>query len=467
MFAATRSPNSPHNNRTHRAIAQMEVHVESTGGLARRLQVTIPAERVERELGERLKRIAGRVKVPGFRPGKVPMKVVEKQYGDSARMELIGELVRETWPQAVTQAQLQPAAAPNFEVTGEKAGEPLVYVASFDVLPEIVLDKLDQLEVVRPLVEITEPDIDRLVDNLRKARRNVEKVERAAQAGDIVVVDFNGKLDGAPFQGGEGKKVEIEVGTGQFLPDLENALVGHSAGDAFTTDVSFPADYRAEQLKGKTAQFEVKVEEVREAHLPEIDDEFLKSHGVEDGAGVEGLRAKCRAALETEREKATRARLKREVLDQLLKLHPIEVPKSQVDQEVIRLREEAANRIGLNQAKTKLKPEQAAQMLPDVLFEANAQRRVALGLLMAQTIKAKNIKLDQAKLEATLDGIAADYDEPEQVKMYYRSQPQMLDSLRAIVVEDQVVETLLAEAKSSDLKMSLEDLLKSQTQPAA
>ncbi len=445
----------------------MEVHVESTGGLARRLQVTIPAERVERELGERLKRLAGRVKVPGFRPGKVPMKVVEKQFGDSARMELIGELVRQTWPEALMQAQVQPAAAPNFEVTGEKAGEPLVYVASFDVLPEVTLDKLDQLQVTRPAVEITEADIDRLIENLRKARRVVEKVERAAQAGDIVVVDFNGKLDGEPFQGGEGKKVEIEVGTGQFLPDLENALVGHVAGDSFTTDVNFPADYRAEQLKGKTAQFDVVVDEVREARLPEIDEEFLKVHGVEEGAGADGLRAKCRTALEAERDKATRARLKREVLDQLLALHPIEVPKSQVDQEVIRLREEAANRMGLNQAKTKISPEQAAQMLPDVLFEANAQRRVALGLLMAQAIKSKGIKLDTDKLEATLSQIAADYDEPEQVKMYYRSRPEMLDGLRAIVVEEQVVEALLAEAKTSDQQMSLEDLLKSQAQPAA
>ncbi|MDB5986051.1 MAG: trigger factor [Nevskia sp.] len=445
----------------------MEVHVESAGGLARRLQVTIPAERVERELGERLKRIAGRVKLPGFRPGKVPMKVVVQQYGDSARMELIGELVRQTWPEALTQAQVQPAAAPNFEVTGEKAGEPLVYVASFDVLPEVTLDKLDQLQIMRPVVEITEADIDRLVENLRKARRTVEKVERAAQAGDVVVVDFEGKLDGAPFQGGEGKKVEIEIGLKQFLPDLEDALIGHSAGDSFTTDVSFPADYRAEQLKGKTAQFEVTVDEVREPRLPEIDDDFLKGHGVEEGAGIDGLRNKCRTALEAERDKATRARLKREVLDQLLNLHPIEVPKSQVDQEVIRLREEAANRMGLNQAKTKLKPEQAASMLPDVLFEANAQRRVALGLLMAQAIKVKNIKLDNDKLEATLNTIAADYDEPEQVKMYYRSRPEMLDGLRAIVVEEQVVEALLADANSSDQQMSLEDLLKSQAQPAA
>ena len=445
----------------------MEVHVESTGGLARRLQVTIPAERVERELGERLKRIAGRVKVPGFRPGKVPMKVVVQQYGDSARAELIGELGRQTWPEALTQAQVQPAAAPNFEVTGEKTGEPLVYVASFDVLPEVTLDKLDQLQVKRPLVEITEADIDRLVENLRKARRSVEKVERAAQSGDIVVVDFDGKLDGAPFQGGEGKKVEIEIGLNQFLPDLENALLGHAAGDKFTAAVNFPADYRAEQLRGKTAQFDVSVEEVREPRLPEIDGEFLKGHGVEESAGTDGLRAKCRAALEGERDKAARGRLKRDLLEQLLNLHPIEVPKSQVDREVQRLREEAANRMGLNQAKTKLSPEQAASMLPDVLFEANAQRRVALGLLMGQAIRAKNIQLDTAKLESTLNAIAADYDEPEQVKLYYRSRPEMLDGLRAMVVEEQVVEALLAEAKTSDEQMSLEDLLKSQSQPAA
>jgi trigger factor len=445
----------------------MEIHVESAGGLSRRLHVKIPYERVEQELGQRLKQLASRARIPGFRPGKAPLKVVEKQYGESARLDVIGELVRQTWPEAAAQAKVQPAGSPNFEITSEKAGEPLAYVASFDVFPEIKLDQLDQLELARPQVEITDADVERLIGNLRKARRTLEPVSRAAQAGDVVVVDFEGSLDGQPFQGGKGEKVEIELGEKQFLPDLENSLAGHSAGDAYDVAVNFPADYRATELQGKTTNFAVKVLEVREPRLPAIDDEFLKVHGVEAGTGEEGLKAKCRGALEAERDKAIRTRLKREVLDQLLGKHPTEVPKSQVEQEVARLREEAINRMQLNRAGGKIKPEQLQQMLPDALFEANAQRRVALGLLIGEVIKNRAIKPDSARVEKTLDEIATDYEQPDQVKAYYRSRPDMMQSLQAVALEEQVVESLLAGAKVNELKMTLEDLLKSVQQSAA
>jgi trigger factor len=444
----------------------MEIHVESPGGLSRRLHVKIPSERVERELGMRMKQLAARARIPGFRPGKAPLKVVQRQYGESARMDVIGELVRQTWPEAVAQAQVQPAGSPNFEVTSEKAGEPLAYVASFDVFPEVRLDQLDRIEIQKPAVEITEADVERLIANLRKARRTLEPVERAAQAGDVAVVDFDGQIDGESFQGGKGEKVEIEIGEKQFLEDLENAIVGHSAGDSFDADVNFPADYRREDLRNKTARFAVKLLEVREPRLPAIDDEFLKIHGAEEGSGEQGLRDKCRKALESERDKAIRTRLKRDVLDQLLSLHPTEVPQSQVQQEVARLREEAIRRMQLNQS-GKLQVEKLQQMLPDALFEANAQRRVALGLLIGEAIKARQIKPDNARLNTALEEIAADYEQPEEVRQFYRSRPDMMQGLQAVVLEEQVVESLLAGAKSVELPLSLEDLLKSVSQPAA
>lgn len=444
----------------------MEIHVESPGGLSRRLHVKIPSERVERELGLRMKQLAARARIPGFRPGKAPLKVVQQQYGESARMDVIGELVRQTWPEAVAQAQVQPAGSPNFEVTSEKAGEPLAYVASFDVFPEVKLDQLDSIEIAKPAVEINDADVERLIGNLRKARRTMETVSRAAQAGDVAVVDFDGQIDGEAFQGGKGEKIEIEIGEKQFLPDLESALIGHSAGDSFDADVNFPADYRREDLRNKTARFAVKLLEVREPRLPAIDDEFLKAHGVEEGAGEQGLRDKCRKALETERDKATRTRLKREVLDQLLAKHPIEVPQSQVQQEILRLRDEAINRMQINSS-GKLQAEQLKQMLPDALFEANAQRRVALGLLIGEVIKTRQIKPDNARLDAALEEIAADYEQPDQVRQFYRSRPDMMQGLQAVVLEEQVVESLLAGAKSSELPMSLEDLLKSVSQSAA
>jgi trigger factor len=444
----------------------MEIHVESPGGLERRLHVKIPSERVERELGLRMKQLASRARIPGFRPGKAPLKVVQQQYGESARMDVIGELVRQTWPEAVAQAKVQPAGSPNFEVTSEKAGEPLSYVASFDVFPEVKLDQLDKLDVARPAVEITDADVERLIANLRKARRTFETVSRAAQNGDTAVVDFDGKLDGESFQGGKGEKIEIELGEKQFLPDLENAIVGHVAGDEFEAEVNFPADYRREDLQNKTARFAVKVLEVREPRLPAIDDEFLKAHGAAEGSGEQGLRDKCRSALEAERDKAIRTRLKREVLDQLLALHPIEVPGSQVQQEIARLREESINRMQLNRG-GKAQAEQLRQMLPDSLFEANARRRVALGLLIGEVIKTREIKPETARVEKALEEIAADYEQPEQVRQFYRSRPDMLQGLQAVALEEQVVESLLAGARTTEQAMPLEDLLKSVSQSAA
>jgi trigger factor len=230
--------------------------------------------------------------------------------------------------------------------------------------------------------------------------------------------------------------------------------------------VNFPADYRREDLRNKTARFAVKLLEVREPRLPAIDDEFLKIHGAEEGSGEQGLRDKCRKALESERDKAIRTRLKRDVLDQLLSLHPTEVPQSQVQQEVARLREEAIRRMQLNQS-GKLQVEKLQQMLPDALFEANAQRRVALGLLIGEAIKARQIKPDNARLNTALEEIAADYEQPEEVRQFYRSRPDMMQGLQAVVLEEQVVESLLAGAKSVELPLSLEDLLKSVSQPAA
>jgi trigger factor len=439
----------------------MEVRVESAAGLSRRLHVTIPADRVEREVGERLKRIAGRVRVPGFRPGKAPLKVIRQQYGNDARMDVISELVRQTYPEAVEQAKVQPAGAPNFEVTAEKAGEPLAYVASFDVFPEIQLAAFDALAVSRPVVEVSEADVARLVDNLRKAKRSVAKVERAAQVGDIVVVDFDGKLDGERFQGGKGENIEIEVGTGQFLPDLENALVAHEAGETFDAEVKFPADYRNETLAGKPTIFTVTIKEVREQTLPEVDAEFLKLHGVDEAAGAAGLDAKCRGALEGERDKAVRAKLKRELMDQLLAANPIDVPSGQVSEEINRLREDTAQRMGAGR-NLKMKPEQLQAMLPAEMFEAAAKRRVALGLLIGEVIKKKAIELDNARVDRQLDEIAVDYEQPEQVHTYYKSNPQLMQSLRMVALEEQVVDALLADAKVTDEPMPLEELLKSQ-----
>lgn len=443
----------------------MEVQVESAGGLSRRMHVTVPAERLEREFGQRLKQIASRARVAGFRPGKAPMKVVEKQYGADARMDAVSEIVRQTWPQALEQAKVQPAGSPSFEIKSEVPGQPLSYVVSFDVFPEITLGDLSALTVNRPQVEVADADVERLVENLRKARRTLEAVTRPIEKGDVVTVDFEGKLDGVAFAGGKADGQTIEVGEGKFLPDMENALIGRTAGESFEATVNFPADYRNETLAGKTTQFAMTVKDVQAPKLAEIDAEFLKAHGVEEG-GAEALFSKCRTALEAERDKAVAARVKRELMDQLLEQHPIDVPASQVAEEVQRLRGETATRMGVNQ-NSKIKPEQLNAMLPAEMFEPAAKRRVALGLLIGEVIKARNIQFEPARAERLLAEIAADYEQPEEVLQLYRTRQDLMQGLRAVAIEEQVVEQLIAGARTVEVPMSLEDLLKSQNQAQA
>ncbi len=433
----------------------MEVQVDSPGGLRRQLHVRVPADRVAKAVDERLKRYASRAKLPGFRPGKAPAKVVEQQFGMAARMDAISDIVNQTYPEAVTQAGVNPAGQPKIDITAEQPGSPLEYTAHIEVYPEVKLAALESLVIERPQVDVSESDVDKLVENLRKARRSFETVSRAAAAGDVVKVDFVGRIDGEAFSGSEGKDVQFEIGAGQFLPGLENGIVGHLAGETFTADVLFPDDYRREDLRGKTAQFEVTLHLVQEPRLPDIDAEFLKTHSVDEAAGEAGLRGKCRAALEKERDKAVTNRLKSQALEQLLSLNPIEIPQALIAQELPRLRDEAAARMNLPKADA----EKRQQLLPDALFEQTARRRVALGLLIAEVIKARDIKLDPARVDKALDDVSADYEQPEQVKAFYRSRPDLLQGLRAMVLEDQVVDSLISGVTPVAKPMALDELL--------
>jgi len=439
----------------------MQVSVETTGNIGRRMTVAVPSERFEKEFSERIKRLSKTVRFPGFRPGKAPRKVIEQQFGDSARLDAIADIVQQTFPEAISQAGVNPAGQPKIDITVEKPGEALEYVAHFEVYPEVALQALDKLQIEKPVVEISDADVDRLIENLRKARREFSAVERPAQSGDRVKIDFLGKLDGEPFQGGEGKDVTLEIGAGQFLPGLENGVLGHAAGEQFIVDVAFPEDYRAENLRGKTAQFDVTLKTVEAASLPEVDAEFLKTHGVDEAAGVAGLREKCKAALEKERDKSIQNRLKTQVLDQLLSVNPIEVPTALVEQEVPRLRQEAAARMNMAQVDAgKLK-----ELMPDAMFEQAARRRVSLGLLIAEVIKTMQIKLDTERLERTLDQIAGDYESPDQVKAYYRSRSDLMQGLSAMVLEDQVSDALAAAGTVTERPMTLDELMNRKPDP--
>ena len=419
----------------------MEVSVEQSEGLRRRLSVEIPADQLEQAFSTRIKQMGQRAKVPGFRPGKVPTKVLVQRYGDAARAEAVEELLRTTYPKAIEESELKPAGYPTFDIQAEVVGEPLKYTASFEVYPEVTLTGLDGLKVERPQVEIGEDDVERTLGTIKEQHRKWVAVDRPAAKGDKMKLDFVGKLDGEAFEGGAAEAAEVELGAGRFIPSMEEALVGLTAGTETTIDVSFPDDYQAENLKGKDTQFEVKILSVEAGEDPALDDpELLKSLGVEESAGEAGLRAKVREQLERERDKAVSGKVKEQVMDGLLAANPIDVPQAMVDEEIQRMRQEAVQRFG-NMPNND--PDAMARMLPDDLFKDNATKRVALSLLISEVIQEKQVKVEEEDIDAVLARYASELADTEQAMQYYRSQPQIMQQFQALAMEERVVDVLV------------------------
>lgn len=438
----------------------MEVAVENAEGLQRRLKVQIPAARMEQAIEEKIRRVGQHAKIAGFRPGKVPLKVLYQRYGERARYEAASELVEAAYPEALQEVDLKPAGQPKVELGEYHPGQDLAFTATFDVYPEIELQGLDAITVARPKVTVTDADVDTALERLRERHTEHREVERASMDGDRAVIDYVGRIDGEAFEGGSGDDVDVVLGEGRFLPDLERAIVGRKPGEAFDVPVTFPEDYNAKELAGKTAEFHVEVKTVSEPVIPELDEAFLKKLGIEEG-GVDALRAKIRESIEHEAEQAAAGRVKSQVMDAVHQANPIDVPASMVDTEVVRMRKETAARLG-PQAQ-ELDDEQLAQMMPDEVLREGAERRVALGLLLAEVIAAKEIKLDADKVEARLDDVASQYGEQgEQVRQYYRSNRQMMQGIEAMVMEEQVIDTLLEQAKVTDEDTTLDALLNPQ-----
>lgn len=424
------------------------------------MTVRIPSERVEKAVADKVRHAGRHAKIPGFRPGKVPYDVLYRRYAESARVEVAGDLIEVTYPEALEQEGLKPAGQPRVELDEQSAENGLAYTASFDVYPEIKLKGLDKIKVEKPVAEVTDTDIDRTVERLREQNKEFTAVDRASADGDQVVIDFVGRIDGEAFEGGSGNDIDLVLGQGRFLPDLERGLVGRKAEENFHVDVAFPEDYGAENLAGKTADFEVTVKSVSEPKLPEIDTAFLQKMGIEEG-GEEALREKVAESLREERDNAVERRMKSQVMDGVLDANPIDVPIGLVEQEIERMRGEALARLPENMRQD---PEQARKLLPDESLREGAQRRVAMGLLIAEVISVKEIELDRERVDAKLDELASGYEQQaDAVKNYYRSNPQMMQGIEAMVMEDQVVETLLADAKVKERPTDLDELLKEQT----
>ncbi|TQV63421.1 MAG: trigger factor [Halothiobacillaceae bacterium] len=433
-------------------VYDMQVTLETAEGLLRRLSVTVPAAQVDEAVEKRLKDLSRRVRMDGFRPGKAPMLVVRQRYGEQARDEVVGDLIQRTYVDAITQNQLRPAGGPSITEVDMIVGEGLRYVAEIEVYPDITLADLSTLEVEPPKAEILKADVEAMIGNLRKQRATFEAVDREAADGDRVIVDFKGSIDGELFDGGSATDMPIELGKGQLLKDFEGPIIGMKAGETKTIEVTFPDDYHADHLQGKTASFEVTVKKVEQTVLPEIDDEFCLAFGVKDG-GAETLEAEVRKNMERELATATKRRVKQQVMDGLLAAHEgIAMPKALVVEEAERVREQFSQQ--MRGAK--------ADQLPLNIFEPEAERRVRLGMLVAELVRSEGLKVDAARVDALLDEIASSYEDPTEVKVFYKSRPDLMRNLEALAAEDMVVDHVLSRAKVTDVSMRFDEVVKPQ-----
>ncbi len=416
------------------------ISVQSTHGLERRMEVQVPAARVEKEMTQRLKNVSRTVRLKGFRPGKAPLKVVRQQFGKEIHQEVIGELMRRSFAEAVVEQKLNPAGGPRIEPIATAEGQDLKYAAIFEVLPEIALEGLEDIRIDRPVASVGEDDIDAMIESLRKQNPRFREVAREARKEDRVTVDFEGRIDGAAFEGGKGENVPIVLGGGQMLPDFEKGLDKVTAGQRQEINLRFPDNYPAKALAGKQAAFDVLVKKVEEQELPPLDDEFCAAFGIKEG-GVTALRSAVADNMRRELDQALRSRTKGQVLEQLLKANPLELPATLVDAQVRDMQIDMARRMGARDA---------SQVPAREPFVEPARRRVALGLLINEVIKRESIELDRTKVGARLEELVSTYDNPQEMMKAYEQNRDAMRQVEALVLEDQVVDWLLARARVND-----------------
>ena len=427
----------------------MQVSIESTGALERRMEVSVPRERVERAIDERLKRVSRTAKLKGFRPGKVPLKVIRQQYGAQVRQEVLTDLVQSSFAEAVTQQKLSPAAGPRIEPLATSPGEDLRYRAVFEVLPDVELKQVDGLAVTRPAAEVVEGDVDAMVENLRAQRPKFVTVERESSEGDRITMNFTGHIDGKAFEGSKGDNVSVLLGGGRMLKDFETGVTGARAGERRSIDVRYPDDYHNKDLAGRVAKFDIDVLLVEEKHLPELDEEFCRQYGVLEG-GVAQLRGEVTDNMRRELAQNIRARVKQQLLDRLLEANPVDVPRGLVDVQVREFQLEAGRRIGAKEV---------SQLPPAEQFVDPARRRVALGLLVGELIRSRGIVLDRARVEERITDLAAGYPDPEPVLKAYRQNAEALRQIENSVLEDQAVDHLLERAKVTEQPASFREIM--------
>lgn len=440
----------------------MQVSVETTSGLERRLTITIPADKINAEIDVRVKDVAPKVNLNGFRKGKVPANVVRQHYGAGIRQEVLGEMMSQSFQDAVIQEKLRPAGQPAVEPKQIDPKKDFSFTATFEVYPEVELTSLDGVEIKNPVTDITASDVDDMIETLRKQQATFEVADKAAEEGDELDINFEGLKDGEAFEGGSAENSSIVIGSGRMIPGFEDGLVGLKAGDEKELNLAFPDDYHAEELKGAAVVFKVKVNSVKAQQLPEINEEFISKFGVKEG-GIDELKVEVEKNMQRELKQALKNRVKTQIMDAMIEKNTIELPKSLVDQEVNVMRQQMFQQFG-GGAQLENFDE---SLLPAELFSEQASKRVALGLLLSKVVEDNQLKADEEAVREQVEEIASQYETKDEVVDYYYNNPQQLQQVESLVLENQVVDFLLAQAKVSDEKLSYEELIKLSANQAA
>lgn len=438
----------------------MQVTSEAVSGVARRLNVSVPTSRINEQFEARLKRTAKTVKINGFRQGKVPVNVVRREYGAGIYQEVVNDIIRDTVFEAIQQEKINAVGMPNIDKV-ENKDDALVYEATVEVYPEVEVKALDTLTVERKTSEIQDKDVDQMIENLQKQRQTWVETKGMAKKDMQVTFDFEGTIDGEKFEGGSATDFKLVLGSGRMIPGFEDGIIGMKKGEEKVIDVTFPEDYQAENLAGKAAQFKITVKQVEKAKLPELDAEFLQTFGVSEEEGIDKLKADVRKNMEREVRNGLRNQVKQAAFDALVEANEVEVPGAMVAQEIDRQRQQMiqqfTQQFGGANAQTFDK-----SMLPDELFKEQAEKSVKLGVLVSKVLADAKLEVDPARVETYIEDMASSYEDPTEVIEYFKNDKQQRAQIEAVVLEDQVVDYILAAAQVSDTEVSYEDLLKEQ-----
>ncbi len=426
----------------------MQVSLSGSEGLERKLTIEVPADEVDSSVSKRLREAARTARLNGFRKGKVPLSIIKKRFGPGIRQEVIGEVMNRSYAEAVEREGLRPAGQPRLEINEIAEGKDLRFAAVFEVYPEIELPDFSRIKIESLTAEVTGEDLDNMVETLRKQRRTFEEVERAAAAGDLVNIDFSGRIDGEEFEGGKGENIGVLLGSEQMIPGFEDAIKGRGPGEEFTSELKFPDDYQQEDLAGKDVKFSIRLNAVRESRLPEVDEEFYRSFGVEEG-GEEAFHKEVTRNMERELKTASRSRMKSRISEAVAKRADIDLPEALMTEEMNRIREQTEKNLGGK-----------APEVPEDLLRDQARRRLVMGLIMAEIVDGNDMKADPERVREAIEELASTYESPEEVVKWYYGNEQQLSAVETSVLEDQVFDFIADKVKLTEKAVSYQEAIR-------